>query len=329
MGDRSVSALQLSAIDEAYERIHGIVHLTPLVANRSLADMADCDLVLKAENLQRTGSFKIRGAFNKTALVHESAGTGVVTGSSGNHGAAVAWAAHYFHLKSHIVVPENASPQKVEAAKSYGAEVEFLGTTSQERIDRARDISRATGLSFIAPFNDPDVMAGQGTIGLEILRQLPEVEVIVVPVGGGGLISGIATAVKGKRPDVRVIGVEPVGAPKAYQSRQRGRLVVLESTNTIADGLKTLSLGEETYPIVERLVDDIVLVDDDEIRRAMLLLLSRQKMLAEPSGAATLAYVLRKPERVRHHKTVAVISGGNIDPTTLCQLLKSSSADEL
>ncbi len=317
--------LSLSTIDEAYTRISHVVHLTPLVRNRTLAEMADSDLALKAENLQRTGSFKIRGAFNKTAVVHEAGGTGVVTGSSGNHGAATAWAARYFHLQAHIVVPKNASPQKVQAARSYGANIEFVGTTSQERLERAQQISQDLGLSFVAPFDDPDVMAGQGTIGLEILEQLPEVELVVVPVGGGGLIAGIATAIKGKRPDVRVIGVEPLGAPKAYLSRQQGRLIVLDSTDTIADGLKTLSLGEKTYPVIERLVDDIVQVNDQEIHNAMSLLLTRQKMLAEPSGAATLAYVLRRPSQIRHRKTVAVVSGGNIDPSSLCHLLDSST----
>ena len=323
MGDCVLNTLTLSAIDEAYERIHDVVHRTPIIRNHSLAEIANCDLVLKAENLQRTGSFKIRGAFNKTAQVYEAGGSGVVTGSSGNHGAATAWAARYFKLHSHLVLPENAMPEKVEAARHYGADIEFLGTTSQERLERAQAISHNLGLSFTAPFDAPDVMAGQGTIGLEILHQLPEVEFILVPVGGGGLIAGIATAIKGKRPDVRVIGVEPVGAPKAYQSRQQGRRIVLKFTDTIADGLKTSSLGEKTYPIIERLVDDIVQVDDNEIRRAMFLLLSRQKMLAEPSGAATLAYALRKPNRLHHRKTVAVISGGNIDAATLFHLFDS------
>lgn len=314
-------ALKMSAIDAAYERIRPVVYETPLIKNHSLSELSQCDLALKAENLQRTGSFKIRGAFNKLALIHEAGGKGAVSGSSGNHGAAVAWAARYFGLTARIVVPTTASAAKVEAIKAYGADIEFCGTTSHERIERAKAIAQETSLSFVAPFDDPEVMAGQGTIGLEILQQMPEVEIIVVPIGGGGLISGIATAVKSQRPDIRIIGVEPLGAPKAYESRKHHQRRILSSTETIADGLKTISLGELTYPIIEHLVDDIVLVDDDEIRRAMSLLLTRQKMLAEPSGAATLAYALRKPDRLHHRKTVVVISGGNIDPINLCELL--------
>lgn len=324
-GDCSVRTLEVSSIEKAYERIRPVVHQTPIITNHSLSQLTACDLLLKAENLQLTGSFKIRGAFNKLALLQAQGGYGAVTGSSGNHGAAVAWASRHFGLTAHIVLPKAASAAKVEAIRAYGAQVEFWGTTSQERLERAQDIAHEKGLAFVAPFDDPDVMAGQGTIGLEILRQVPDVEIVVVPIGGGGLISGTATAIKAHRPHVLVIGVEPSGAPKAHHSRQQHRRIVLPSTYTIADGLKTIALGNLTYPIIEQRVDDIVLVDDDEIRQAMTLLLSRQKLMAEPSGAAPLAYALRKPDALRHHKTVVVISGGNIDPGTLCQHVSPSS----
>ncbi len=315
-----MSTVDFARIEEAWDRLRGMVHETPLLANGTLAASAQCTLRLKAENLQITGSFKIRGAFNKVALVAQAGGSGVVTGSSGNHGQAVAWAARHFHLPARIVVPTTAQAAKVAAALGYGAEVEKCGTTSQERIDRAQQIAQETGMTFVAPYDDDDVMAGQGTIGMEILQQWPEVQAVLVPIGGGGLISGIATAMKSQRPDIRIIGVEPLGAPKASHSRSEHQRVVLPSTETIADGLKSLALGTMTYPIIERLVNDLVTVDDHEIAQAMALLLSRQKMLAEPSGAATLAYALRAPDQLRGLNTVALISGGNIDPQALCKV---------
>ncbi len=313
--------VDLALIQEAYQRIGPVVHKTPMLHTQQLSQMTDCDLTLKAENLQITGSFKIRGALNKVAGVAQTSPAGVVTGSSGNHGQAVAWAARHFHLQAYIVVPTTASAAKIDAAQSYGAHVEQYGTTSRDRLERAQAVAQERSMAFVAPYDDPLVIAGQGTAGLEILEQRPDVQVVLVPIGGGGLISGIATAIKSLRPDIRVIGVEPLGAPKAFQSRRQHRLVVLPETDTIADGLKSLALGDLTYPIIERRVDDLVTVDDDEIRHAMELLLSRQKILAEPSGAATLAYALRRPEQLRGRKVAAVISGGNIDMPSLCRII--------
>ncbi|PSR36388.1 MAG: threonine ammonia-lyase [Sulfobacillus thermosulfidooxidans] len=316
-----MTSLDLALIQDAYAKLRPVVHQTPLFSNRLLSQLTDCDLYLKAENLQITGSFKIRGALNKVSAVAQTNASGVVTGSSGNHGQAVAWAARFMHLTAQIVVPTTAPAAKVEAALSYGAQVEYCGTTSHERLERAQQIAKDTGMTFVPPYDDPLVMAGQGTIGLEILEQRPDVQTVLIPIGGGGLISGIATAIKSLRPDIRVIGVEPLGAAKAYQSRQAHARITLPSTDTIADGLKSLALGTQTYPIIERLVDDLVTVDDDEIRYAMGLLLTRQKLLTEPSGAATTAYALRRPAQIRGQKVVALISGGNIDVPTLCHQL--------
>ncbi|PSR20774.1 MAG: threonine ammonia-lyase [Sulfobacillus acidophilus] len=300
-----------------------MIHHTPLVASQSLSSLVGADLRLKPENLQVTGSFKIRGALNKVAAVRQSEPTvqTVVTASSGNHGQAVAWAARHFGLSAHVVVPKTAPAIKVAAARAFGADVEFCGTRSRERLDRARELARINGYVFIPPYDDPAIMSGQGTIGLEILDEWPDVDVVVAPIGGGGLISGIATAIKETRPHVRVIGVEPTGAAKAWQSRRSARRVELPTTESIADGLITLSLGHLTHPIIEQYVDDLVTVSDEEIKEAFWLLLTRTKLVVEPSGAVSVAALLSR-RLVLDPKTrvVAVLSGGNVDPAVVSTL---------
>lgn len=295
--------LTLNEIRAARERIAGLVARTPIIE-----DPAGDGLLLKAEHLQRTGSFKLRGATNRVMQAAQAGARHVVTGSSGNHGQAVAYVAQKFGLKATIVVPVDASPVKVRGIRSYGAEIEFVGLTSSDRLARAAEIMRSTGAVFVPPYDDEQVMAGQGTIGLEILEQVPDVATVYVPIGGGGLISGIATAIKESNPRVRIVGVEPELANDTYLSRQRGEIVTIGTTTTIADGLRTSHPGELTWPIVQRYVDDIVLVSDDEIREACRYLLERVKQVVEPSGAVSVAAARRAGGRA-----VAVVSGGNID----------------
>lgn len=322
------STPNLETIKEAQSRLEGVIHQTSLRSTRGGPLPSGMELRLKPENLQLTGSFKIRGAYNKVASLVEQFNrsgkslAGVVTASSGNHGQAVAWAARHFGLSATIVVPSTAPQAKTAAIAGYGATVEFCGTTSQDRLDRALSIAEDQGFLFVPPYDDDYVMSGQGTIGLEILREWPEVEMVVVPIGGGGLISGIATAIKAINPAVLVVGVEAEGAPKAFRSRAERQRTVLDETNTIADGIKTLSLGHLTYPIVEALVDHLVTVSDDAIMEAIRWLLFRHKLLVEPSGAATVAAVMLNVNQLFTNKrTVTVLSGGNMDPSLLRSML--------
>ncbi|MCY0899879.1 MAG: threonine/serine dehydratase [Firmicutes bacterium] len=317
----------LQTIYAAQERLDGLIHRTPLVANRSLSSWAGRELRFKAENWQITGSFKVRGALNKIAELSRDGVPGVVTASSGNHGQAVAWAARHFALPARVVVPVTAPSVKVEAARHYGATIEPCGERSRERLERAQVIAQETGYAFVPPYDDPLVIAGQGTIGLEILSDWPRVDTVLVPVGGGGLISGIATAIKNCRPGVRVIGVEPEGAAKAQQSRRLGHRVELESTASIADGLITLALGHLTYPLIERYVDDLVTVSDAAIQQALWLIMTRMKMVVEPSGAAAAAYALSaRPNLALGTSVAIVLSGGNLDPMHVNLLAKPPSA---
>ncbi len=309
----------LESIRAAASRLEGVIHRTPLAASQSLSEMAGAELRFKAENLQVTGSFKIRGAFNKVAQLAQEGVKGVVTASSGNHGQAVAWAARHFNLLAHIVVPTTAPAVKVKSAEAYGASVEYCGTTSRDRLERAQQVAEQNGYVFVPPYDDPLIMSGQGTAGLEILQDWPAVETVVVPIGGGGLISGIATAIKESRPGIRVIGVEPEGAAKAFTSRQAGRRVELDHTASMADGLITLSLGHLTHPVIQEYVDELVTVSDDAIARAFWLLVTRLKLVVEPSGAAAAAYAL-SGKIPAGQRTAVVISGGNVDPGVIGQL---------
>lgn len=295
--------LTLADIQAAQHRIREIIIRTPV-----LEDPSGNGLRFKAEHLQRTGSFKLRGAANRVMLAAEAGARRVVTGSSGNHGQAVAYIARQLGLKATIVVPEDAPRVKVRGIESWGATVEFCGLTSTERLARAAQIVAETGAVFIPPYDDLAVQAGQGTVGLELLEQAPDVETVYVPVGGGGLIAGVATAIKESNPRVRVVGVEPELANDTYLSRQQGARVGIGATSTIADGLRTATPGELTFPVVQRYVDEIVLVSEEEICRAGRYMLEQVRQAVEPSGAVSLAAALRSPGRA-----VAVISGGNLD----------------
>lgn len=295
--------VNLTDIVAARRRIEPIIIRTP-----AIEDPNGNGLHYKAEHLQRTGSFKLRGAANRVMLAAEAGIRHVVTASSGNHGQAVAYIARRLGLKATIVVPESAPAIKVRGIESWGAAVEFAGRTSGERFARAAEIVAATGAEFIPPYDDPQIMAGQGSIGLEILEQVPNVEVVYVPIGGGGLISGVATAIKQSNPRVWVVGVEPELANDTYLSRQQGSRVGLDAPSGLADGLLTSMPGELTFPVVQRYVDEILLVSEAEIRQAGRYMLEQVHQAVEPSGAVSVAAALRAGGRA-----VAVISGGNLD----------------
>lgn len=297
-------SITLADVLAARTRIAHLIVRTPVIADPTPGS----GLTLKAEYLQRTGSFKLRGAANRVIRAVEEGARHVVTGSSGNHGLAVAYVARQLGIKATVVVPEDANPVKLRGMQACGATVEFCGLTSNERLARAAEITRTEGAVFVPPYDDPFVMAGQGTAGLEILEQVPDVETVYVPIGGGGLISGVATAIKESNPQVRVVGVEPELAGDTYLSRQKGEVVDIGVSRTIADGLRTSHPGALTFPVVQRYVDEIQLVSEAEIRQACRYLVTTMKQAVEPSGAVSVAAALRAGGRA-----VALVSGGNLD----------------
>jgi threonine dehydratase len=322
-----VPPVPLEDILRARERIAGVVLETPLVSALGLDVPGGNDLWLKAESLQRTGSFKIRGAYNAIAgLSDAERATGVITYSSGNHGQAVACAAHLLGVRAVVVMPQDAIPVKVQATRRWGAEVVFAGHTSLDRQSRAMELVAEHDFTVIPPFDDPRIIAGQGTIGLEILEQLPEVEAVAVPVGGGGLISGIATAVKALRPQVRVIGVEPEGGADARDSLASGSLVTWDHIETVADGLRTSRVGELNFATIRECVDEIVTVSDREILSAVSLLVTGRKLVVEPSGATAPAALLFGKTGLAGKRVIAIISGGNVAPERLISCLESAEA---
>ena len=312
----------LDDVRAAQGRIRPHLHRTPLIHTATLSRMTHTDLWLKAEVFQKTGSFKTRGALNAVLqLTPEQRARGVVTISAGNHGQGLAWAASMVGARCVVFMPEHAIPTKVEAIKGYGAECRFA--PSMEQVFPAMEAyQQEHGLTYVPPFSDPAIIAGQGTVGLEILEDLPDVEAVVVPVGGGGLLAGIALAVKSVKPEVRVVGVEPEGACAVKQSLETGQLVTLTHIDTIADGLAAPFAGAVSQAIIERYADDIVLVSDEEIITALRLIVERAKVVVEPSGAAAVAALLAGKAGVpQGAKTVAILSGGNVDRATLKSLL--------
>jgi threonine dehydratase len=319
-------------IDEIYaarERIRDVAVRTPLIPAIGLEVPAGNRLWLKAENFQRTWSFKLRGAYNAAAsLDAKERARGVITYSSGNHGQAVACAASLLGIPAVIVMPEDAIPVKVEMTRRYGADVVFAGHTSLDRQEQAMQLAEAHGYAVIPPFDDRRIIAGQGTVGLEIVEQFPEVEAVVVQVGGGGLVSGVATAVKALLPEVRMIGVEPEGAADARDSWRSGTIITWPSVETVADGLRTSRVGELNFATIRELVDDIVTVSDEEILSAVRTLVNGAKLVAEPSGAVATAAVLTGRTGLRDMRIAAVISGGNIDPERLRSCLEPDTLPE-
>lgn len=302
-------------IEEAKRSIQGLVHRTPLLSSRAASERSGAEVWLKAENLQKTGSFKARGAFNKVLhLTPAERQRGIVTASAGNHGQAVAFVARHFSIPGYVVMPEGANPSKVAAVRGYGAEAILHGRLWDDAYSRSLELAEEKGLTYVHPFKDRYVMAGQATIALEILEDLPEVETVLVPIGGGGLISGIATALATHQPAVRVIGIEAEGAANMTRSRAQGRPIDLTTVDTIADGLATRHTDPEVFEIVERLVHQLVTVSDDEIREAIRFLLERAKLMAETGGAAAVAALISgRVSLPGGTKAVALVCGGNFD----------------
>lgn len=310
-------------IEKARVVLADAVAVTPLVGSHSLSKLTGCRVYLKMENLQKTGSFKVRGAYNKiSGLNAAQRRAGVFAASAGNHAQGVALAARRFGVRSTIVMPERSAIAKVQATQSYGARVVLWGQSFEEAFERARELARRRRGTFIHAFDDYAVMAGQGTVGLEILDALPEVDAVLVPVGGGGLAAGISTALKETRPGIRVLGVEAAGADSLAQSRRVGRRVKLTSAHTLADGIALKSVGRLTYPILERYVDDVVTVQEDSIARAITVLLERKKVIVEGAGAVALAALLEGVPALRGKKVALVLSGGNIDVTLLDRIIE-------
>jgi threonine dehydratase len=312
----------LAEIEAARDLLAGVARTTPLEGSRALADQVGGPVFLKCENLQRTGSFKIRGAYVRIArLAPEQRAKGVVAASAGNHAQGVALAASLLGCAATVFMPQGAPIPKVQATKAYGAQVQLAGATVDEALQAAGAFAAETGAVLIHPFNHRDIIAGQGTTGLEILEQCPEVQTIVVGTGGGGLVSGIAAAVKALRPDVEVVGVQASGAAAYPRSLAAGAPVPLESMSTMADGIAVGCPGDVTFAHVRDLVDRIVTVDDDGLSRALLLTLERAKLVVEPAGAAALAAVMADPTSFTP-PVVAVLSGGNIDPLLMSKVIR-------
>lgn len=313
----------IDQIIQAQGVIERYINQTPILTSSSLSRMADCQLLLKAENLQRTGSFKVRGAVNRlSALTSDQREKGVVAASAGNHAQGVAVAASNLGVPATIVMPEAASLAKIAATRGYGANVILLGTNFDEAVAHAKRLQDEHGLTFIPAFDDELVIAGQGTIGLELIKEAPELQMVMVPVGGGGLISGIASAIRGQLPNVKIIGVQSSLAPAVAESYDSKSIRAHRPADTLADGIAVGRPGELTLPIILDLVDDMVLVDDEEISQAMVLLLERCKLVVEGAGAAGVAAILSGKVSCRGVRVVSVLSGGNIDVSLLDKVVE-------
>ena len=312
--------LTLDKIYHASFVLKSVARKTDLIASPHLCE--GLDLYLKTENLQVTGSFKLRGAYYKISqLTPEEAAKGVIACSAGNHAQGVALAATKMGIKSVICMPDGAPIMKVENTKRLGAQVELVPGAYDEAHDRAVQIQEETGMTFIHPYDDELVMAGQGSIGLEILDQLPDVEAVIVPIGGGGLISGVAFAIKSLRPDVKIYGVQAAGAASMFNAFKDHKYETLSSVNTFADGIAVKTPGENTYEMICKYVDDIVTVSEDEIATAILSLIEKQRLIAEGAGATPVAAAIFNKLPIKGKKTVCLVSGGNIDVNILSRVI--------
>lgn len=311
-------------IERAAASIRGVAARTPLIEAHWLSERLGYEVRLKCENLQRAGAFKIRGAYTAISRLSDAERSrGVITYSSGNHGQAVALAARIYGIKAVVVMPTTAPAIKVSGAKQLGAEVIMEGTTSTERHARAMQLAKDHGYVVIPPFDDSAIIAGQGTVGLEILEDLPGVQAVLVPVGGGGLLSGVAAYIKQTRSECKVIGVEPEVADAMFQSRQAGEPVTIKAQRTIADGLMPVRPGDMTFAHTAQFVDEIVRVSDDAIISATRALIQNSKLVVEFSGAATVAALVSKAFQPKRGPVVAILSGGNLDPAKLTELASS------
>ena len=307
--------LGVDVFEAAYGRVAPHIHHTPLMSSRTLSERTGFDVRFKAEMFQRTGSYKIRGPLNKfTQLTGEERRRGVVCSSAGNHAQGVALAAKIHAIKAVVVMAENATPSKIAATRGYGAEVVLHGTIWDEANEKAKELVRDRGLTYIHPFDDLQLIAGQGTLGLEVIRDWPAVDVVVVPIGGGGLISGVSMAMKNIKPSVTVIGVESAGAPGMRDSISAGSVVTLDRVDCIIDGLRVKRVGETTFDVARQFVDEIVTLPDEQIFEAMIWIMSHAKLVVEGAAAAPVAALLqglvKAPEGA---KVVCVLSGGNVN----------------
>jgi threonine dehydratase len=314
--------VSLEDVEDARRRLEGVAVTTPLDRSRALSDRTGGEVFIKCENLQRTGSFKIRGAYNRISrLDHDERAAGVVAASAGNHAQGVALAASLSGAPATVFMPDSAALPKIEATKRYGAEVVLGGKDIGDALTSAMEYADVHGKVLVHPFNHPHIIAGQGTIGCEIVDQLPDVGTVVVPMGGGGLMSGIATAVKALRPQTRMVGVQANGAAAYPRSLEEGSPVTLPHMSTIADGIACNTPGELTLAHVQALVDEVVCVSDDSIAEALVFAAERMKLVLEPAGAAGVAAALANPTLMKS-PVLVVLSGGNIDPLLLLRVIR-------
>ena len=320
-------SVTLDDVRAAQDLLSGVVRPTPLEYSRALADRVGAEVYLKCENLQRAGSFKIRGAYTRMArLSDEEKSRGVVAASAGNHAQGVALAAQMLGIKAKVYMPHGAPMPKLVATRAYGADIEQVGTTIDECLVKAREWEASTGAVLIHPFDHHDIVAGQGTCGLEILQECPDVRTIVVSAGGGGLLAGISTAVKALKPDVRIIGVQAEQAAAYPLSLAAGKPVAYENMQTMADGIAVGMPGDVPYALVRDLVDGIETVSEEALSKALLFLLERAKLVVEPAGAAAVAHLMSTAGRHVDGPVVAVLSGGNIDPLLLLRIIRHGMA---
>ena len=311
---------KLEAFIKAKEKLSKVLLKTSLIHSPIFSKEAGNEVYIKPENLQKTGSFKIRGAYNKiTNLSDEEKKKGVIASSAGNHAQGVAYGAKESGIKAVIVMPKSTPLIKVESTKQYGAEVVLHGDVYDDAFKKAKELEEKEGYIFVHPFDDEDVIYGQGTIALEILEELPETDIILVPIGGGGLISGIACAAKILKPEIKIIGVEPDGAASAYEAIKEDKVVELKEANTIADGTAVKKIGDITFEYIKKYVDEIITVSDYELMEAFLLLVEKHKIIAENSGILSLAALKKLKEK--NKKVVSVVSGGNIDVLMISSMI--------
>ena len=318
-----VRIVGLQDIQKAAERIAGKARHTPILRGDKLDSLVGAEVYFKPENLQITGSFKIRGATNKIlSLSEEDRAKGIIASSSGNHAQGVAYAAKMLGIKAVLVLPENAPQSKIEGTKALGAEVILYGFDSIQRYKKLYEIQDEKGYTLVHSYNDPELIAGQGTSGLEIAQDLPDVDTVVVPLGGGGLLAGVAVALKESRPSVRIVAVEPAGIQRYAESRKAGKPVEVPMGETLADGLMITKTGEFNYPLIDKYVDEIVPASDEFIKKALLEIIFKGKLLVEPSAAIGLAAALEGTFKVKPGEKICFfLSGGNIDPDKLASFL--------
>ena len=320
-----MNSLHIETIKEAYRKIKGFVRKTPLIHSTYLSELCDNNVYLKLENLQLTNAFKIRGALNRMLDLSKDEKTrGIITASSGNHAQGIALAARYLEIPAKIVVPKNISLAKLNKIKQY--DVTIIQEGDFDEIEtKARSISTLESVTYISPYNDINIIAGQGTITLEIYEELENVDVIIVPIGGGGLISGIAFTAKSLNPDIKIIGVQTTGASTMYESWKAGKIIEIEEFNTIAEGLLGgLESGAITFKIIQNNVDEIVLVNEESVEKAIRLLWEKEGQIVEGAGATVVAYLLEKTQQIKNKNVVAVISGGNINDSLFKEILSKS-----